>query len=79
MSEKFVIKRVLHASVYIIATGLLTAILFPGIYTATAGFLLTGFGVSSVVPLAYALAGKSTTTSAGLAIASVSTVSYIGF
>jgi MFS family permease len=73
------VRRVLQLSGSCIAIGLFAAILFPNIYTATAGFLLTGFGVSSVVPLAYGLAGKSRTMSAGLAIAAVSTVGYLGF
>jgi MFS family permease len=41
--------------------------------------LLTGLGVSSVVPLTYGLAGKSGRMSAGMAIAAVSTVGYLGF
>jgi len=57
----------------------LSAIVFPNIYTATLGFLLTGFGVSSIVPLTYGLAGRSKTMSAGMAIAAVSTVGYLGF
>jgi MFS family permease len=63
----------------LIVCGLLTAVLFPNIYSATLGFLLTGFGVSSIVPLAYGLAGRSKTMSAGMAIAAVSTVGYLGF
>ena len=72
-------KYVLQMSGCIIALGLLISILFPNLYTATAGFLLTGFGVSSVVPLTYGLAGKSNTMSTGMAIAAVSTVGYLGF
>jgi len=73
------VKHVLQLSGCVIALGLLTAIVVPNIYTATTGFLLTGFGVSSVVPLAYGLAGKSQIMSAGMAIAAVSTVGYLGF
>ena len=72
-------KHVMILSGCLIALGLLTAIIFPNIYAATAGFLLTGFGVSSIVPMAYGLAGKSKTVAAGLAIAAVSTVGYLGF
>jgi MFS family permease len=72
-------KHVLQMSGCIIALGLLISILFPNLYAATAGFLLTGFGVSSVVPLTYGLAGKSNTMSTGMAIAAVSTVGYLGF
>ena len=76
---KFGVKRVLQLSGCLIVTGLLTAILIPNLYMTTAGFLLTGFGVSSVVPLTYGLAGKSHTMSAGMAIAAVSTIGYLGF
>ena len=72
-------ERVMIASGCLIVCGLLTAVLFPNIYSATLGFLLTGFGVSSIVPLAYGLAGRSKTMSAGMAIAAVSTVGYLGF
>ena len=73
------VKNVMRLSGCLIVLGLLTAILFPNLYTTTAGFLLTGFGVSSIVPMAYGLAGKSKTMSAGMAIAAVSTVGYFGF
>jgi MFS family permease len=79
LATKFGVKRVLQLSGCFIATGLFTAILFPNLYTATAGFLLTGFGVSSIVPLTYGLAGRSNTMSAGMAIAAVSTIGYLGF
>jgi len=73
------VKNVMIASSCLIVVGLLTAILFPNLYSATVGFLLTGFGVSSIVPLAYGLAGRSKTMSTGMAIAAVSTVGYFGF
>jgi MFS family permease len=76
---RFGVKRVLQMSGCCVALGLFTAILFPNIYTATAGFLLTGFGVSSVVPLSYGLAGKLSVMSPGMAIAAVSTIGYLGF
>jgi len=58
---------------------LLTAVIFPYIIPATVGFLLVGIGVSSVVPLTYGLAGKSTTMSPGAALAALSTVGFLGF
>ncbi len=73
------VKRVLQLSGIIITTGLLMAVLFPYIITATFGFLLVGIGVSSVVPLVYGLAGKSKTMSPGVALAAVSTIGFLGF
>ncbi len=76
---KFGVKRMLQLSGTIITTGLLIAVLFPYLLTATIGFLLVGFGVSSVVPIVYGLAGKSSTMSASTALAAVSTIGFLGF
>ncbi|TWV98953.1 MFS transporter [Chitinophaga pinensis] len=72
-------KRVLQMSGIMTTSGLLIAIFLPWLVTATIGFLLIGFGVSSVVPLVLALAGKSKTMAPGVAIAAVSTVGFLGF
>ena len=66
--------RVIRASGIVIATGLLLSVLFPHLTTATLGFLLVGFGTSSVVPLCYSLAGRSKTMLPGVALATVSTI-----
>ncbi len=73
------IKKVLQLSASLISTGLFIAILFPHIATAVGGFLMVGLGVSAVVPLIYGLAGRSATMPAGLALAAVSSVSFLGF
>jgi MFS family permease len=72
-------KRMLQNAGIIIATGLSVAIIFPYVLTATAGFLLVGIGVSSVVPLVYGAAGRSKKFSPGVALAAVSTIGYLGF
>jgi MFS family permease len=72
-------KHMLQWSGIIIASGLSLAIIFPYIATATAGFLLVGIGVSSVVPLVYGAAGRSVNFSPGVALAAVSTIGYLGF
>jgi MFS family permease len=72
-------KKVLQSSGVVIASGLLLAVVFPYLVTATMGFLLVGFGVSSIVPLCYAMAGKSKKKAPSLAIASVSSIGFIGF
>ncbi|KAA2243335.1 MFS transporter [Chitinophaga agrisoli] len=76
---RFGTKHVLQCASLISTTGLLLAIFAPGIITATLGFLLVGLGVSSIVPLVLALAGKSKTLPPGVAIAAVSTVGFLGF
>ena len=79
MVTRLGIKKVLQLSATLIATGLFISILFPYMATAVAGFLLVGLGVSSVVPLIYSLAGKSGTMQPGLALAAVSSISFLGF
>ncbi len=72
-------KQLLQMSGILIAAGLLLAIIFPTLIIATAGFLLVGLGVSSVVPLVYSAAGKSGSMSPGASLAAVSTIGFIGF
>ena len=79
MATKWGIKRILQVSGLLTTTGLLTAILFPWLFPAIAGFLLVGAGVSSVIPLVYSAAGRSKILSPGVALAAVSTIGYLGF
>lgn len=76
---KYGVVRILQFSGILITGGLLTAVIFPTIIAATIGFLMVGFGVSSVVPVVYGLAGKTTNMSASAALAAVSTISFLGF
>ena len=72
-------KKMLQASGILILTGLLIAVLLPYLIPATLGFLIVGFGVSSVVPTVYSTATKSTKIAPGMAIAAVSSISFLGF
>jgi MFS family permease len=78
-AHRFGLKRTLQVSGTLTTTGLLIAVIFPYFYTAMAGFLLVGAGVSSVVPMVYSAAGKSKTMSPGVALAAVSTIGFMGF
>lgn len=78
-SNKFGLKTTLQVSGALSATGLLIAVAFPAMGTAIVGFMLVGAGISSVVPMVYSAAGKSTTMLPGPAIAAVSTISFVGF
>ena len=78
-SHRFGLKAILQASGALIAGGLLTSVLFPALIPALCGFLLVGFGISSVVPLVYSVAGRSKILSPGLAITAVSTIGFFGF
>ena len=77
--SKYGAKKVLQLSGIVITSGLLFAVIFPYIITATIGFLLVGFGVSSVIPLCYAMAGRSKKLAPSLGIAAVSSIGFLGF
>ncbi len=79
LANRFGKKVMLQVSGILIAIGLSVSIIFTGLVTATVGFLLVGMGVSSVVPLVYGEAGRSTTMSPGAALAAVSTIGFLGF
>jgi MFS family permease len=72
-------KRTLQMSGVLIAAGLLLSVLFPNIVVATLGFLIVGFGVSSVVPTVYSVAGKSSPAVPSMALATVSSIGFLGF
>lgn len=78
-AHRYGLKRTLQVSGALTATGLLIAVAFPYVYTAIAGFLLVGVGVSSVVPMVFSAAGKSKTMQPGVALAAVSTIGFLGF
>jgi MFS family permease len=79
ISHKTGFKRTVQASGILIAMGLSIAVLFPNLVTAIIGFLLVGFGVSSVVPMVYSEAGRSHTVAPGVALAAVSSIGFLGF
>lgn len=72
-------KRTLQLNGMLIFTGLMIAVIFPYLITATLGFLIVGFGVSCVVPTVYSTAGKQTKVPPGMALAAVSSISFLGF
>ena len=63
----------------LIAAGMATVFSYTRAFPAALGVLLVGFGVSSVVPTCYSLAGRSRRMPSGMAIAVVSTVGFFGF
>ncbi|HZE86150.1 MAG TPA: MFS transporter, partial [Puia sp.] len=79
LSNRFGVRNMLTYSGCLIAAGLLLATLLPYPVVAGLGFMLTGFGVSCVIPMVFSMAGKSAGMSSGSAIASVSIVGYLGF
>lgn len=79
IAHRLGLRQTLQGSGLLIASGLLVVVLFPYLVPAIGGFLLVGFGISSVVPLVYSAAGKSEIMSPGVALAAVSTIGFLGF
>jgi MFS family permease len=77
--NRFGIKNLLRFSGVFIFCGLLLAVLLPYTATAITGFILVGLGVSCIVPMVFQMAGRSTTMSSGTALASISSIGYLGF
>jgi MFS family permease len=72
-------QQVLQASGVFIFSGLLVAILFPYLLFAILGFMLVGLGVSSVIPVVYSAAGNAKNMAPSVALATVSSIGFIGF
>jgi len=76
---KFGRKHLLQVSGVMISTGLFISVLFPTLIASTLGFMMVGLGVSSIVPTVYSTAGKNGKVAPGIALATVSSVSFLGF
>ena len=72
-------KHLLQVSGILISSGLLISVLLPYLIPSTIAFMLVGLGVSSIVPSVYSAAGRHSTIAPGIALATVSSVSYLGF
>jgi MFS family permease len=79
MANNIGVKAMLKYSGLLILAGLLLAAALPYTITTAIGFMMTGFGVSCVVPMVFSMAGKLKHMSGGPAIAGVSTIGYFGF
>ena len=72
-------KKVLLSSGILMFVGMMISVVFPYIITSSIGFMLVGLGVACCVPTVYSLAGKHTKIPPGMAIALVSSISFLGF
>jgi MFS family permease len=79
LALKFGRKKMVQLSGVLIFIGMMIAVLFPTIILATIGFLIIGFGVSSIIPLMFSTAGKIKEVASGIAIATVSGIGFFGF
>ncbi|WP_412731089.1 MFS transporter [Dyella aluminiiresistens] len=60
------------------AAGFLMASLLPWPWMSLAGFVLVGIGAANIVPVMFGAAGRLPGTSPGIAIATVTTLGYVG-
>jgi len=72
-------KKLLQICGVMISTGLFTSVLFPYLIPCTIAFMMVGLGVSSIVPTVYSAAGKHMKVPPGIALATVTSVSFLGF
>jgi MFS family permease len=72
-------KKLLQISGVMISAGLFTSVLFPYLIPCTIAFMMVGLGVSSIVPTVYSAAGRHSKVPAGIALATVASVSFLGF
>lgn len=79
LTNKLGILHLLMGSGSFILAGFTITILSPLPFLAIAGYIMIGFGVSCVVPMVFSMAGRSVTTNSGAALASISTIGYMGF
>jgi MFS family permease len=77
--QKYGRRSVLQASGLLISAGLFLAVFCPYIIPSTIAFMMVGLGVSTVIPMVYSIAGKSTSVPASLALTVVTSVSFLGF
>ncbi|UZD22507.1 MFS transporter [Algoriphagus halophytocola] len=79
IAAKYTKVAVIQVSGLLISAGLALAVIFPTVVVATLGFFLVGFGIASIIPLSYSIAGRSKLYAPSVALALVSTISFFGF
>jgi fucose permease len=72
-------RKMIMAGGLLSVLGLSLALMITMPYASILGFFLVGLGLSSIVPIAYSIAGNTPELSSGVGIAMVTTVGYSGF
>lgn len=70
--------KTIFFSALLVTAGLLLSVALPHVVSAIIGFMLVGLGVSSMIPLIYSEAGRSSA-NPGMALTAVSSVGFLGF
>jgi MFS family permease len=79
VSKMFSIKNILFLNGILISAGLSITLITTNEYTMIIGCLIAGIGISTIIPIIYSEAGRAKNISPSVAIASVSTIAYVGF
>jgi MFS family permease len=73
-------RKQLMLSGLVVTLGLIIAVSYPNIFVSSIGFMLVGFGVSSVIPTIYGTVGRNAAPGrASIDLASVSSIGFFGF
>ncbi len=72
-------QKILIISGSMMFIGMISSVIFPHIIVSTIGFMMVGLGVACCVPTVYSIAGKHPKIPAGMALAMVSSISFLGF
>src|SRR5690606_6636525 len=72
-------QRTLQVSGLLMFTGMLLSVVLPSIWICTLAFMMVGLGVACNVPTVYSVTGKHPSIPAGVALALVSSISFLGF
>lgn len=79
LTRRFGKKMILQLSGLCIFIGLMLAVLFPHIISATIGFMIVALGTASIAPTAYSAAGQNTKIASSYALMIVSSVGFLGY
>ena len=79
LTARFQPVNLVRAGGTLAATGLLLTIIFGNAAVTLAGFALVGLGFATVVPIVFTAAGNTRGVAPGVALASVSSLGYLGF
>ncbi|MBI9042402.1 MFS transporter [Lutibacter sp.] len=71
-------KKAYIISSLFISSGISMVIIFPYFWPAIVGFSFVGIGVAAIIPMTYALAGKSKKYSAGMVVSIITTYGIVG-
>jgi MFS family permease len=72
-------KKLIVLGSVIATAGMVITLLFPFPYSSITGFFFVGLGLSTIVPIAYSIAGNAKGLPHGVGLAMVTTVGYSGF